>query len=302
MTDAPRKWQRFEALAASIQRLLAPNCEVTQNVRVPGHRSGTGRQINILLRHNVGQYSILVAIECKDYAAPVDVKGVEEFAGLVEGVRANKGAMIAANGFTDAAKRRAVDKGLDLYTLVDAEAHDWQSYVTIPVLCDFRAIQFYEFTFRASGEFRMRNQDPRAIMLYTERGGRLGVTANLLNRKWEEHQELSAVGDHAEVPLCDQRTFVKTDGVLYEVEVRAHVRVRQQRFFGQLPLVEIKGFRDEAKGNIITRGFTTDKLDVVEVQKSWKLVKSLEELAITPVLTLVASDVYPDLDETEIEE
>jgi hypothetical protein len=300
MTDAPKKWQRFESLVASIQRLLAPGSEVTQDVRVLGHRSGTERQIDIAVRHNVGQYNIFVAIDCKDYAAPVDVKGVEEFAGLVEDVRANKGAMVAAHGFTEAAKRRAADMGLDLYTLVDAEQHDWQSYVTIPVVCDFRSMDNYRLIFRALGDFRMRNQDPSMVMLYDEAGQKIGTTGNLLKRRWETHGQLTDVGEHEEVPLCDVRTFIKTDGVLYEVEVRAHVRVVQRLYFGQLPLVEVKGFRDEVQGKIITRGFTTDKLDVVEVQRNWKVVGSLDELAVTPVFRLVASDVYPHFDEAGI--
>jgi hypothetical protein len=81
---------------------------------------------------------VLIVIDCKDYSKPVDVKGVEEFLGLVEDVGANKGALVASGGFTKTAKTRAKDAGIDLYKLVDAQDDDWRSYVAMPFVCDFR--------------------------------------------------------------------------------------------------------------------------------------------------------------------
>jgi hypothetical protein len=109
------KWQRFEDLAAHIQRsLAAPDAKVEQDVRIVGKDSGVERQVDIALRIRAAQYDLLVVVDCKDYKRKLHVKDVEAFVGLVKDVGANKGAMIAARGFKAAAKNLARRAGLDL--------------------------------------------------------------------------------------------------------------------------------------------------------------------------------------------
>ena len=105
------KWKRFENLAATIQRALAPGATVEQNVRMIGRVSGVERQIDIAIRTRAGQFDLFVAIDCKDYKVPVDVKDVEAFVGLMKDVRASQGAMVAALGYTGAAKTVAEREG-----------------------------------------------------------------------------------------------------------------------------------------------------------------------------------------------
>ena len=111
-------WKKFEELVASIQQDLAPEAKVTANTKLIG-KSGTPRQIDILIEQETGQYSLRIVMDCKDYKVPVDVNDVEAFLGLVEDVGAHKAAMVAANGFTDTAKKRALSAGIDLFRLVE---------------------------------------------------------------------------------------------------------------------------------------------------------------------------------------
>jgi hypothetical protein len=61
-----------------------------------------------LVRHKIGQYEMLIALDCKDHARPVDVTGVEALLGLVkDDVGAHKGALICPRGFSAAAKEMA---------------------------------------------------------------------------------------------------------------------------------------------------------------------------------------------------
>src|ERR1700722_19676394 len=133
------KWKRFEKLAYEIQREFAGSATVTLNDSIQGIDSKVSRQIDISVRQNVGQYPILVVIDCKDYKDPVDVKAVEEFGGLVRDVRANRGALISSNGFTETAINVARNHGIDTYRLVDTESVDWKSYVAVTA--------FFERTF-----------------------------------------------------------------------------------------------------------------------------------------------------------
>jgi restriction endonuclease Mrr len=141
------KWRRFEKLVVQVQKELAPDAVVTHDYRIRGCGSGISCQIDITAKQRGGQCDILIAIDCKDYDKPVYANKVEQFIGLVKDIRANKGVMVAANGFTYTAKRTRENAGLNLYRLVDTEAHDLQTYVNIPAVCDFRGVKNYQFLF-----------------------------------------------------------------------------------------------------------------------------------------------------------
>ena len=160
-TSGRPKWKRFEEFVAGIQKQLAPDAVVEINVRLPG-AAGVLRQIDVCIRKQVGQFRLLIVMDCKDWKDPVDVKGVEEFAGLVEDVGANKGAMVCNSGFTPAAKAKARLKGIDLFAAIDAESVDWPVYASLPALCDFRKLRRYNLRFQhnSPGPFKVPNMDP----------------------------------------------------------------------------------------------------------------------------------------------
>lgn len=83
MTENSRN---LELLVQKIQEQLAPTAEVLHDVNLPGGHSKTGRQIGVLARQKIGQYEMLIVIDCKDHARPIDVTGVEALLGLVNDV------------------------------------------------------------------------------------------------------------------------------------------------------------------------------------------------------------------------
>ncbi len=157
-------WKKFEELVASIQQDLAPEAKVTANAKLIG-KSGTPRQIDILIEQETGQYNLRIVMDCKDLKVPVDVKDVEAFLGLVEDVGAHKAAMVAANGFTDTAKNRALGAGLDLFRLVDTANHKWRSFVSIPAVLRDYQIAFYTFSISWKG-YGSLDRDPRYMPIF----------------------------------------------------------------------------------------------------------------------------------------
>lgn len=81
----------LEILVSEIQKQLAPDAEVLHDVKLPSRATSASRQIDVLVKQRIGQYEMVIVIDSKDYKTPVDVKGVEEFYGLVTDVGANKG-------------------------------------------------------------------------------------------------------------------------------------------------------------------------------------------------------------------
>jgi hypothetical protein len=238
------------------------------------------------VKQKIGQYKMLIAIDCKDYPTPVDLNEVEQFVSLIKDIRANKGVMVAATGFTDSAKRYGENKGLNLYRLIDTEAHDWQTYVSIPVLCDFRRMQF-QFVIP---QFLAR-MDPREIILYDANCNTLGTAESLLLTRWNHGELPYELGEHRDIPVSKVPIKILFEGDFLDFNILANIVVRRRLFFGELPLTEVRGFADEYDGRLITRGFTTGWLNAAEVERDWRQLVSLDEIAIQPVFILTALDI-----------
>lgn len=282
------KWRSFEKLVAKVQQELAPNASIKHNDHIWGHDSEKNRQIDVSVRQQIGQFNLLIAIDCKDYKTPVDIGEVEAFVNKIRDIRANKGAMVATNGFTGGAINIGRNHGIDLYRLIDAEAHDWQTYISIPILCDFRSLD----TFRFAMPDYLPNKDPYTIMLYDTSEHQLGSLVELLHKKWNAGKLPSKPGESGWFNLTENNEKIQTGGKYNEVNIQAMITVRSRLYFGQLQLIDIKGFRDEVNGAIITKGFTTDWLDAMKVEREWRELSSCNEIAVTPLLTLTALDIY----------
>lgn len=290
-----KKWQKFEKLVASIQKTLAPKAKIIHNDKVRGKTSKTLRQIDISIRQNVGQYSLFIAIDCKDHKDPVDINTVEEFKSKLKDISANKGAIVSASSFTKAAKNIAIDAGIDLYRLVDTDKHDWQAYVSMPVVCDFRKLKNCRYLYKSStkGRFEIETFDPKELFIYKEDGSPIDTALNILLDNWNKGLIPLKPGVHENIKLTDIPIFVKTRGNLYPIEIFVDVKVEKNLYFGQLPIEEIKGFKDEKTGGIITNKFTTGDLNVKEVEEKWQKIGSEAKLSVQPVFKLIAHDNYP---------
>jgi len=292
MTD--QKWKRFEKLAYEIQRELSPNARVTLNDSIQGVDSKTNRQIDISIRENIGQYSILVVIDCKDYKEPVDVKDLEEFAGLVRDVRANKSAIISSNGFTEAAVNVARTHGIDLFRLIDTESVDWRTYVTIPVLLQRT---FMKFSMEVSGSGNIvLPADPQDLInldLHRDDGTDIGNVKRILQAMWDK-QEIPHAPGTREV-LIGKDLTVHFMGRESKVDVSATVVVVTAYYFGPLP-VEVRGLHDVRDGGLIIRKLRTGNIEPAKIEKGlvpgWNRIDDPSKLSVRPVMRLSYSDIY----------
>ena len=282
-------WRELEILVAKIQKQLAPDAEVIHDAKLPGRRSGTQRQIDVLVRQKIGQYEMLIVLDCKDYAQPVDVKGVEAFHGLITDVGANKGALVCPKGFTEAAKTTASNWQIDLYSPVDTDPHKWQMQVTAPAVCDFRrAAMSFGITCSAPKPFRLMEDFFTAGKGFDAEGKELGTPLGTAMEKWNAGLYPSEPGEHKALAIFDQ-TLVLIDnsyGELIPVDLTVSLLVYQQLFFGNMPISDVSGFRDELSGQIITNAFTMGLFDPNVVTREWKPIASVEDAPVRPMFTL----------------
>lgn len=293
-TENNPDWKQLETLVAMIQKQLSPNATVQHNAMLDGIDSETKRQIDVLVEQNIGQYTMRIVIDCKDYAKPIDVKGVEEFHGLVQDVRAHKGALVCPSGFTKAALKRAQKLQIDLYRPVSTGQHKWKATVTAPIVCDFRSA-YMSFGIRCTTPKPMKLQhDLYTQPAWDEYGNILDSCLMAAQKKWNAGLFPSEPGEYERVPIFGDTKVLIENGYNDKVEVELTVKllVKQNLYLGHLPVEDINGLQDVYSGDIVTNAFTLGGLEPQKVKQNWLEVEDIESLEFRPLFKVVGYDCY----------
>ena len=286
------KWKRFEKLAYEIQKSLAQDAEVTYDDSIIGADSQVARQIDISIRRRVGQYSMLIVIDCKDYKEPVDIKDMEMWAGMVKDVRANKGAMIAASGFTPAALQIAKHHGIDTYRLIDTDSIDWKVYASVPIFMTrkrFGGVSFRFQNFKSLPTAVMN--DTHTLEVFSQDGVSLGTLKKIIAAKWHS-EEIDEEPGEKEL-LIGENLYFEFEGEKFFTEIWAHILVGREYYLGNVP-VHLKGFQDLQSGGVITNQITTHNIEPYKIEQGlidgWKKLDDPAELSIQPFMKMWYAD------------
>ena len=120
-------WEKFERLVAAINATKMKGADVKWNDKI------NGRQFDVVIRFNLGDYKYLTVVECKDYKTKIPVEKVEAFVTKSRGVKANKAVIFSASGFQSGCKKVAKHYNVDLVTLkqtIDAPKEFLESLIT----------------------------------------------------------------------------------------------------------------------------------------------------------------------------
>jgi hypothetical protein len=297
--DAP-KWKRFEKLAYEIQKELAGDADVKLNDSIEGVDSKVARQIDISIRKQIGQYAMLIVIDCKDYSEPLDVKDIETFSGLVKDVRADRGALIVSSSFTPAALNVAKNEGIDTYRLVDTESKDWKTYASLPCLLERTYLKASSFQFSSVAmqhwELPISQEKLMSLVFSETDGTRRGTLAEMTHRKWDKAEMPREPGLH-EV-LLGEHLITDFDEIRSHTKVVARALVAKEFYFGPLP-IKLRGLENSQTGGVITRTLTTDFIEPRKIESgedpNWKRIDDPAKLAVVkPAIHLGYFDVYRD--------
>jgi hypothetical protein len=295
---AEPKWKEFEKLVARIQADFIGTGVVTHDDKLMGAISGVERQIDISIRSKVGQYDILIVIDCKDYGRPLDVTDIEQFRGLSRDVRANKAAMVAAKGFSAAAQTVAVHAGIELYTVVDTGDHPWKTGVSVPALYERSGITEIGFESECTSRYIGDGDIPVGeIELFDLTGASLGKFQDLIHAKWNRGEFPYEPGYHGNLEIVSNPVKVHDyTGILHEMTVRASIQVETRRYFGYLKLTQVSGLHNVVTGATLTKRMVTESVGP-DLEKRWTRIHNLDDLAVRPVMTFGCAACYgPDAD------
>jgi hypothetical protein len=288
------KWKQFEEFVKEVQEHLAPDAKVTTNERIMG-ASGKQRQIDVVVRKTVGQFSLLIAIDCKDWKTKVDIQDVEMFVGMVEDVKANKGALVCNSGFTDGAKSIATMKGISLFSAIDVQSIDWPAFAAIPALVRLRSLQKFSLSFSYNGlsSFSPPTGSIPLLEVFDAEGKSQGVVGRLIYAAWNSGIVPPTPGHHKGVKFLPKPAYYRVgDKIIGPVEILGNIHVEEKIYLGNWPLEEAKGFRDEVTGEFSTRSFTTSGLQISDVINTWTQIANESDLAVKPLIAFTATGAY----------
>ncbi|WP_158545015.1 restriction endonuclease [Dyella monticola] len=118
------KWQEYQEAVAVLYEQADGFGNVKRNVMVPDKITGQPRQIDVLIEIEAKGHSLKLLVDAKFHADPIDVKQIESVLALADAVGANKAIIVAANGWTEPAEKKADHTGCDLRLLSLEEAID----------------------------------------------------------------------------------------------------------------------------------------------------------------------------------
>lgn len=118
------KWQEYQEAVSVLYEQTEGFGNVRRNITIPDKITGQPRQIDTLIEIEAKRHSIKILVDAKFYSAPIDVKDVESVLALSESVGAHKAIIVAANGWTVPAAKKASFVGCDLSILSIDDALD----------------------------------------------------------------------------------------------------------------------------------------------------------------------------------
>jgi len=127
----PKRTNPYQELVFKLESALAPTgARVVQSALLTD-RSGTQREVDVLIEGDVGGHSLRIAVECRTESRPQDVTWVDELLGKYAGLDVQRVVAVSRSGFSRSALS-AIESSrgrITALTFNDALVHDWRKEV-----------------------------------------------------------------------------------------------------------------------------------------------------------------------------
>lgn len=287
-------WKGFERLAERIVRDLQPGATITWDDHLPGRISEAIRQIDVSIRWSDADRDYLTIVQAKDWGTPADVNAVGAFAAVIEDVDATRGVMVCRSGFTQTAKNYARNKGIELYSLHDAESRDWRLELTIPLLWIdlFPSAEFpYRIHLDDGEQLGLEDNEP---VLRVPGGPRIHP-AKVFEELWNQRAISDTPGVRHTIqsaPLCAPVLRVDGQAEWREIDLQVVYEVERRAWLGQFTPNQCRGLVDYLDNN----AFTASHLPIGEIpterNDEWVRIDDPDGVAVRIRGTLVTTIGY----------
>lgn len=235
-------WEEYETEVFELCKIYYPEAIVSKNVKEKGRFSKVNRQIDVLVKQDIGGHTSKIVIDCKLYNKKVDVKAVESFISMVEDLEADKGLLVSEKGYSKAALNRAFYNPkhveLDIFSLKELKSH-LHGECAIPYAGENGVLLFAPFGWIVDAKRRLGS----VCMLYQrgltlEEAGAQRELAyiNFWDRKADAFN-LENLLEHQEEYMYAEREVISIDYL--DGDARTKIRIMNVKHY---PGIEVTGF------------------------------------------------------------
>ena len=125
----PKRSNNFQKLIYLIHHQLAADAIVTESKFLHDSAANIEREVDIVIESQIGDYSLIIGIECQGRGRVADVAWVEQMKSKHESLPTNKLILVSQSGFTEAARTKAKSFGIETMTMGQAARADWNFLV-----------------------------------------------------------------------------------------------------------------------------------------------------------------------------
>lgn len=118
-------WQQYQTAVFEYYRERGNSVTIEHDVYLRDIFTGSLRQIDTLVRVNGADHQILIIVDAKHYNRAIDVNHVDSVDALTKAVGGNKAVIVASNGWSSPAARKAHYLNLELLSLTESEAYEY---------------------------------------------------------------------------------------------------------------------------------------------------------------------------------
>jgi len=127
--EMPKRHNIFQDLMAAIHQQLVSPCVVVESEMLRDPTSGQDREVDLVIRSNIGGCEVVISVECTDRKRPVPVEWVEQMCCKHRDLPTNKLVLVSKSGYTATAHAKALASGVEPLSLDTARQVIWAKYV-----------------------------------------------------------------------------------------------------------------------------------------------------------------------------
>lgn len=127
----PKRSNIFQRLVKLLHERLDSNWVVMESEMLVHRLTNEEREVDIVLRYNLGSHSLLFSVECTDTKRPASSTWVEAMAKKHEFLATSKLVLWSASGFYKPAMKTAQKLGIDIVTQDKDEDIEWSRFSKI---------------------------------------------------------------------------------------------------------------------------------------------------------------------------
>ena len=167
----PRRSNQFQRLVLLINRILALDARVVESAMVTDKITAEQREVDVLITTNASDYEVNIAIEVVGRGRKADTPWVESMHSKHASLPTDKLILVAENGFTSPAIKKAIFYGIEPVKIETALAADWK------LATELTANGFLELTsfkyscsviYKSKGGMRQQVEVPSSLWVTSE--------------------------------------------------------------------------------------------------------------------------------------